>query len=86
MDSNKQNLVNKIFYRARYRGSKEMDAFILSFVISIIKELSIDELEDLNEIVNLNDEEILNIINKNSKKRKLNADILFRLKKFKNNL
>ena len=28
MDSNKQNLINKILYRAQYRGTKEMDIFV----------------------------------------------------------
>ena len=27
MNSNKQNLINKIRYRAQYRGTKEMDIF-----------------------------------------------------------
>ena len=36
MDSNKQNLINKILYRAQYRGTKEMDIFVTKFVKSII--------------------------------------------------
>ena len=36
MDSNKQNLINKIIYRSQYRGTKEMDIFVSSFVKSII--------------------------------------------------
>ena len=31
MDSNKQNLINKILYRAQYRGTKEMDIFVSKF-------------------------------------------------------
>ncbi len=37
MNSNKQNLINKIVYRAQYRGTKEMDILLTSFVNSIIK-------------------------------------------------
>ena len=47
MNSNKQNLINKIIYRSQYRGTKEMDIFVSSFVKSIIDSLSIDELKDL---------------------------------------
>ena len=36
MNSNKQNLINKIIYRSQYRGTKEMDIFVSGFVKSII--------------------------------------------------
>ena len=55
MNLNKQNLINKIIYRSNYRGSKEMDIFLSSFVKSIIKLLTIDELNDLNDIIKLSD-------------------------------
>ena len=63
MNLNKQNLINKIVYRAQYRGTKEMDIFLTSFVNSIIKSLSIKDLEDLNNVINMNDEDILRIAN-----------------------
>ena len=44
MDSNKQNLINKILYRAQYRGTKEMDIFVTKFVNSIIENLEHKEL------------------------------------------
>ena len=44
MNSNKQNLINKIIYRSQYRGTKEMDIFVSSFVKSIIDSLSFDDL------------------------------------------
>ena len=61
MNSNKQNLINKIIYRAQYRGTKEMDIFVSSFVKSIIDSLSINDLKDLDILVNMNDEDILKI-------------------------
>ena len=61
MNSNKQNLINKIIYRSQYRGTKEMDIFVSSFVKSIIDSLSIDDLKDLDLLVNMNDEEISKI-------------------------
>ena len=32
MNLNKQNLINKIIYRASYRGTKEMDILMIGFV------------------------------------------------------
>ena len=61
MNSNKQILINKIIYRSQYRGTKEMDIFVSSFVRSIIDSLLIDDLEDLDKLVNMNDEDILKI-------------------------
>ena len=58
MNLNKQNLINKIKYRSHYRGTKEMDIFLSSFVDSIINDLNYNELELLNRLVNLNDEQI----------------------------
>ena len=61
MNSNKQNLINKIIYRSQYRGTKEMDIFVSEFVKSIIDSLSIDDLKDLDILVNMNDEDISKI-------------------------
>ena len=61
MNSNKQNLINKIKYRSQYRGTKEMDLYVGSFVDIIIDDLNLNELENLNTLVNLNDEQIINI-------------------------
>ena len=64
MNSNKQNLINKIIYRSQYRGTKEMDIFVSSFVKSIIDSLSFDDLTDLDILVNMNDEDIIKISKK----------------------
>ena len=79
MNSNKQNLINKIIYRSQYRGTKEMDIFVSGFVKSIINSLSLDDLVDLDKLVNMNDEDILKISKnelsfKNSKIFKLLID------------
>ena len=63
MNSNKQNLINKIKYRSLYRGTKEMDLYVSSFVDSVISDLGFNELENLNALVNLNDEQIIDISN-----------------------
>ena len=79
MNSNKQNLINKIIYRSQYRGTKEMDIFVSNFVKSIIDSLSFDDLVDLDKLVNMNDENIIKIskdemIFKNNKILKLLID------------
>ena len=79
MNSNKQNLINKIIYRSQYRGTKEMDIFVSGFVKSIIYSLSIDDLKDLDTLINMNDEDIIKIskkemIFKNNKILKLLID------------
>ena len=61
MNSNKQNLINKILYRSQYRGTKEMDIFISRFVKSTIDSLSYDDLKDLDLLINMNDEDISKI-------------------------
>ena len=66
MSSNKEDLKNKIIYRASYRGTKEMDILILGFVRNIINRLSIEELEALNDFVNLDDEHLISIKKKES--------------------
>ena len=80
MNSNKQNLINKIIYRSQYRGTKEMDIFMGKFVKSIVDKLFIDDLNDLDILVNMNDEDINKIIK--GKKEFNNINILKHIKDF----
>ena len=66
MFENKEELKNKIIYRASYRGSKEMDILMISFVNSIINELNLDQLNHLNNFVNMDDEALMAIKNDES--------------------
>ena len=83
MNSNKQNLIYKIKYRSHYRGTKEMDIFLSTFVDGIINDLNLNELEQLNNLVNLNDEEIISI-SKGSLKIDIDEKILNLLINFNN--
>ncbi len=83
MNSNKQNLINKIKYRSQYRGTKEMDLFISKFVNLIIQKLDLKQLDDLSNLVNLDDDEIIKI--SDSKIEKNENKIVVLLKKFKKN-
>ena len=84
MDSNKQNLINKILYRAQYRGTKEMDIFVSKFVNSIIDNLDHQELVSLDKLINFDDEILVDIsLGKNSKDFE-DKVILEKLIEFKN--
>ena len=58
MNLNKQNLINKIKYRSQYRGTKEMDILLSSFVKAIIDQLNNKELEDLFDLINIDDDNL----------------------------
>ena len=82
MNLNKQNLINKIKYRSQYRGTKEMDIFVNTFVNKIINDLHIVDLLHLNKLINLNDEEIVEISN-GKVNREINQNIINLLINFK---
>ena len=53
-------LKKKIKYRSNYRGTKEMDILLSSFVSSKINTLTFSELLKLDDFLNCNDEAIYN--------------------------
>ena len=55
---NIKDLKNKIIYRANYRGTKEMDKLLGSFVKIYINQLTEDELPLLCDLLNLGDEDL----------------------------
>jgi antitoxin CptB len=63
MLENIEELKNKIIYRASYRGTKEMDILMTDFVKSLINDLNLIELKELDFLVNLDDESLINIKN-----------------------
>jgi len=66
MFQNKEELKNKIIYRASYRGTKEMDILMINFVNSIIHELNLEQLNQLDNFVNMDDEMLMTIKNDES--------------------
>tara|TARA_B100001996_G_scaffold353678_1_gene315207 strand:- start:1038 stop:1295 length:258 start_codon:yes stop_codon:yes gene_type:complete len=84
MTLNKEELKNKIIYRSQYRGSKEMDLLMSSFVRSIINDISIDELLKLKELVNLGDENLMDLRNNRVDLKNTNTNnIINKFVKFK---
>ena len=61
MNINKDDIKKRIIYRASYRGTKELDILISSFVNNIIESLNEDELSELENFVNLDDQELINL-------------------------
>ena len=55
-----ESLKKKIKYRSAYRGTKEMDLLLSSFVANIINILSTSELKKLDDFLNCNDDDISN--------------------------
>ncbi len=82
MNNNKEDLKNKIIYRATYRGSKEMDILMTKFVNSLINELDTNQLKELDDLVNLDDESLIKIKNNQSKEFKT-SDLFIKFQSFK---
>ena len=85
MSQNKEDLKNKIIYRASYRGTKEMDILMTAFVKSFIDELNEDTLKILDAFVNMDDETLISFKKKESLDNitdKHLLDIIDRFKKF----
>ena len=61
MSQNKEDLKNKIIYRATYRGTKEMDILMTAFINSLIDELDENYLKALDLFVNLDDETLISL-------------------------
>ena len=86
MTFNKEDLKNKIIYRASYRGTKEMDILMTTFVKSLINDLDENLLKTLDSFVNMDDETLISIKKKESlidyKDEKI-LQIIHKFQKFK---
>tara|TARA_Y100000590_G_scaffold418157_1_gene518576 strand:+ start:30 stop:293 length:264 start_codon:yes stop_codon:yes gene_type:complete len=58
MSYNYSNLKKKIIYRSNYRGTKEMDVLLSSFVSNVIEKLNDNELSELYNFLNIDDENL----------------------------
>ena len=56
-------LKKKIIYRSNYRGTKEMDKLLGAFTKKYIETLSIKDLNDLEELLNIDDTNLYNFYN-----------------------
>ena len=82
MTLNKEDLKNKIIYRASYRGTKEMDILMTAFVKSLINDLDENFLKTLDSFVDMDDETLISIKKKESLNDYKDEKILFIIDKF----
>ena len=63
MTANIDQLKKKIIYRSNYRGTKEMDKLLGAFTKTYIDELSLNDLSELDELLNIDDTNLYNFYN-----------------------
>ncbi len=79
-----ETLKKKLLYRSSYRGTKEMDILLSSFVKFYINKLTTQELQDLDRFLDLDDETIYNFYQNNVTNDSLKKNRISELlKKFK---
>ena len=90
MSADIEQIKKKIIYRSNYRGTKEMDKLLGSFVKNYIDKFTIEELKELEKFLDLDDELIYDFYKGKSKnidftnKKILNTFINFKLDKYNN--
>jgi len=63
MNINIEELKKKIIYRAQYRGTKEMDRLMSSFVKMHIDKFDIKNLKDLEKLLEIDDNNLYSFYN-----------------------
>ena len=80
------SIKKKIIYRAEYRGIKEMDILLSSFVKKYVETLNYQDLEDLYEILKIDDDTIFKWYSGLETKKFPKNKVSNLLKKFKINI
>ena len=76
-----EQLKKKIIYRSSYRGTKEMDILLSSFVNEYIDKLNLNDLNNLYEFLKIDDVELYNIKNYKLDHLKIKKNKIFNLYK-----
>ena len=63
MNNDIDNLKKKLIYRSQYRGTKEMDKLIGSFVQSNIAKFNNNQLRELEKFLDIDDDTLYKIYN-----------------------
>ena len=74
-------LKRKIIYRSNYRGTKEMDILLSSFVNEYIDKLNLNDLNSLYEFLKTDDVELYNINNYKLDHSKIKKNKIYNLYK-----
>ena len=72
-------LKKKIIYRSNYRGTKEMDKLLGAFTKKYIDTLSVKELKDLEELLDIDDTNLYNFYNGLGSDIKINDKYIYSL-------
>ena len=80
--SNKQNLISKIKYRSQYRGTREMDKLLYSFIKENINKIDESKLISLEKFLDNDDENLFKFYNNNVNDLEYKDDYILEL--FKN--
>ena len=84
MNNELEILKKRLIYRAGYRGTKEMDILLSSFVNKNINSFDRNLLNELENFLNFEDEVILNFYNYNIIKKKIDKNKIYKIfKEFK---
>ena len=67
MNNDIENLKKRLIYRSQYRGTKEMDKLIGSFVQIYINRLNANELKELEIFLNIDDDILYKFYNEQIK-------------------
>ena len=81
MSDDTEQLKKKIIYRSSYRGTKEMDILLSSFVNEYIDKLNLNDLNNLYEFLKTDDVELYNIKNYKLDNLKIKKNKIFNLYK-----
>jgi len=77
MSNDIENLKKRLIYRSQYRGTKEMDKLIGSFVKSHINILNLSQLNELEKLLNIDDDTLYKLYNNQiNKKNFISNDII----------
>ena len=82
MNNKLEILKKRLIYRAGYRGTKEMDILLSSFVNKNINTFDVDLLKELEKFLNFEDEIILNFYHYNIIEKEIDKNKISKL--FKN--
>jgi len=63
MNNDIENFKKKLIYRSQYRGTKEMDKLIGSFVNTYINSFDLDKLNKLEKFLNIEDDNLYKFYN-----------------------
>tara|TARA_B100000035_G_C20711946_1_gene427386 strand:+ start:330 stop:593 length:264 start_codon:yes stop_codon:yes gene_type:complete len=82
MNNDIDNLKKRLIYRSQYRGTKEMDKLIGSFVQSNIDKLNIIQLKELEKFLDIDDDTLYKFYNGLKIESEIDESEIFKLFKY----